>query len=251
MYERMAVVLAAGKGTRMESELPKVLCPALGRPMIHFVLDVLDSVGVGRQLVVVGHRADLVREELKDRPHVGFVEQTEQLGTGHAVQVCRDALSEHAGPVLVVTGDSPLIQKQSVERLFEEFDRHHPACIMGTLEKEDPAGLGRIVRDAAGEFLGIVEEKDATPEQLEIREVNMSTYLFQCGALLRALGRLTTDNEQAEYYITDCPGILKAEGEDVRALPVLRPCEALSVNTVEDLAAVEAEMRRLGYECAN
>jgi bifunctional UDP-N-acetylglucosamine pyrophosphorylase/glucosamine-1-phosphate N-acetyltransferase/UDP-N-acetylglucosamine pyrophosphorylase len=120
---------------------------------------------------------------------------------------------------------------------------------MGTLNSGDPAGLGRIVRDDEGNFRAIVEEKDATPAQREIREVNMSTYLFDCGALLSALDRLGNDNRQGEYYITDCPGILKADGLDVRALPVLKPCEALSINTLEDLRIVEEEMRRI--ECEN
>lgn len=249
MAERLAIILAAGKGTRMKSELPKVLCRTLNRPMIHFVLDALEKVGVDRVLVVVGHRADLVREELAGRNNVEFVDQTEQLGTGHAVKVCVPALDEFNGPVLIVTGDSPLIQTSSIERLFQEYDRERPACILGTLKKDDPFGLGRIVRTDEGEFLGIVEEKDATDEQRRINEVNMSTYVFDCRELLMALEQLRTENNQREYYITDCPGILKSLGKQVAALPVLKPCEALSINTFDDLAAVEAEMRKLGYLC--
>ncbi|MCA9225571.1 MAG: glycosyl transferase family 2, partial [Planctomycetales bacterium] len=149
----------------------------------------------------------------------------------------------------IVTGDSPLIQTSSIERLFQEYDRERPACILGTLKKDDPFGLGRIVRTDEGEFLGIVEEKDATDEQRRINEVNMSTYVFDCRELLMALEQLRTENNQREYYITDCPGILKSLGKQVAALPVLKPCEALSINTFDDLAAVEAEMRKLGYLC--
>jgi bifunctional UDP-N-acetylglucosamine pyrophosphorylase/glucosamine-1-phosphate N-acetyltransferase/UDP-N-acetylglucosamine pyrophosphorylase len=119
--------------------------------------------------------------------------------------------------------------------------------LLGTLHKPNPAGLGRIVRDAAGQFTGIVEEKDATDEQREITEVNMSTYVFAGPELLHALDQLKNDNRQKEFYLTDCPGILQREGKRVEALPVLQPCEALSINTVEELQSVEAEMRRLGY----
>lgn len=246
MTQAIAVVLAAGKGTRMESELPKVLVPAGGRPMIEFVLTALREAGIGRILVVVGYRADQVRETLKGWHNLEFVDQPEQLGTGHAVKMCREQLAADAGPVLIVTGDSPLLQVDSVKQLLQLYAAEQPACILGTLLKEDPFGLGRIVRDPQGNFLGIVEEKDATAEQRAIREVNMSTYVFARQELVPVLDRLSNSNVQREYYITDAPGILRAEGKDVRALPVLKPCEALSVNRVSDLPAVEQAMRQLG-----
>ncbi len=246
MTKRLAIVLAAGKGTRMKSDLPKVLCPVRGRPMIHFVLESLRASGVAQIVVVVGYRGDLVRTALAGQADLEYVEQTEQLGTGHAVKVCRDQLTRHDGPVLIVTGDSPLTQAESVSALFQEFDTGKPVCVLGTLHKANPHGLGRIVRDADGEFAAIVEEKDATDEQRALTEVNMSTYVFDAQKLVGALDQLTDSNQQKEYYITDCPGILRAQGDGVRALPVLKPCEALSVNTVEDLAVVEAEMQRMG-----
>jgi bifunctional UDP-N-acetylglucosamine pyrophosphorylase/glucosamine-1-phosphate N-acetyltransferase/UDP-N-acetylglucosamine pyrophosphorylase len=244
MNEPLAIVLAAGKGTRMESDLPKVLVPACGRPLIEYVLDVLDAAGLRRVLVVVGYRAEDVRRALADRERLVFVEQKEQLGTGHAVQVCRPHLVDHDGPVLVVTGDSPLLQADSIRTLLDLFSSERPACIVGTLYKDDPRGLGRIVRDEQGGFATIVEQKDATPEQSLITEVNMSTYVFDCQPLLPVLDKLGNDNEQGEYYITDCPGILRAAGREVRAVPVLKPCEALSVNNLADLVIVEQEMRR-------
>lgn len=249
MSKRLAVVLAAGKGTRMESDLPKVLMPACGRPIVEYVLDALEQVQVDRVIVVVGYRSDLVRETLSHRSNLEFVEQTEQLGTGHAVQVCKSHLVDHSGPVLVVTGDSPLIQSESLVHLFDLYDKERPACTMGTLLKDNPHGLGRIVRDPAGAFVGIVEEKDATEEQRKITEVNMSTYLFDCAELVPTLDQLSSDNQQGEYYITDCPGILTAAGKDVRALPVLKPCEALSINNLAELKIVEEEMQRL--QCGN
>jgi bifunctional UDP-N-acetylglucosamine pyrophosphorylase/glucosamine-1-phosphate N-acetyltransferase/UDP-N-acetylglucosamine pyrophosphorylase len=139
-----------------------------------------------------------------------------------------------------------MLQSRSLRALLDHFERHRPACLLGTLHKDNPQGLGRIVRDNEGRFATIVEEKDATDDQRRITEVNMSTYVFAGPELLRSLDQLKNDNRQREYYLTDCPAILKAEGHLVEALPVLQPCEALSINTVDELAAVEAELRRMG-----
>lgn len=247
MQNATAVVLAAGMGTRMKSDLPKVLFPVLGRPMIEYVLDALAAAGVGRVIVVVGYRADDVKQALSAHQNVEFVLQAERLGTGHAVQMAQPRLVDHQGPVVVVAGDSPMIQAVSVKSLLDHFGREQPACLLGTLHKANPQGLGRIVRDAAGNLEGIVEEKDATDEQRQLTEVNMSTYVFTGPELVHALGQLKNDNRQKEYYLTDCPGILKREGKLVQALPVLQPCEALSINTIDERALVEAEMQRLGY----
>jgi bifunctional UDP-N-acetylglucosamine pyrophosphorylase/glucosamine-1-phosphate N-acetyltransferase/UDP-N-acetylglucosamine pyrophosphorylase len=229
----------------MKSDLPKVLVPVLGRPMIHYVLEAVRAAGIARMLVVVGYRSDLVRAELDGQPGVEFVEQAEQLGTGHAVMMCRAPLAAHDGGVFILTGDSPLTQPASLKRLAAKFDEARPACLIGTAHKPDPTGLGRVVRDPAGNFLKIVEEKDASADERAIQEVNMSTYVFTAADLLWALKRLTTKNVQKEYYITDCPGMLQVAGKKVTAEPVLQPCEAMSINTLEELAAVEAEMRRI------
>lgn len=232
----------------MKSALPKVLCPVVDRPMIHFVLDSLQQAGIERQIVVVGYRAELVREALADRDgEIEFVVQREQLGTGHAVQMCRKALAHQLGPTIVVAGDSPLIQPSSLRTLLEQFHSSSPALLLGTLLKDDPRGLGRIVRDPSGDFLGIVEHKDATPEQLEIREVNMSTYIFDTPALLWALEQLSNDNAQSEYYLTDCPKLLRDAGRPVDASPVLESCEALSINNPQELQLVDETMRAMGY----
>jgi len=245
--EPVAVVLAAGMGTRMRSDLPKVLVPVLGRPMIEFVLDALTAAGINKTIVVIGYRADDVRATLANRKGLEYVLQTERAGTGHAVKMAKPNLLGQQGPVMVVAGDSPMIQASSICQLLAHFASHQPACLLGTLHKADPSGLGRIVRDASGGFQGIVEEKDATLEQRKITEVNMSTYVFSGPELLHALDLLKNENRQREYYLTDCPGILKSEGKLVEALPILQPCEALSINTVEELAQVGAEMRRMKY----
>lgn len=241
----LAIVLAAGKGTRMKSDLPKVLVQVCGRPMIDYVLDTLTAAGIERVAVVVGYRSDLVRQVIKDRPGIQFVEQTQQLGTGHAVMVCREVIAQNTGSVLVVTGDSPLMQAETIGTLLESFSRDSAACLLGTALKEQPAGLGRIVRDGSGEFLDIVEEKDATPEQRQITEVNMSCYVFSSPDLLYALDHLRAENAQREYYLTDAPGLLRKAGRKVAALPVLKPVETLSINTMDELALVEDEMRKL------
>lgn len=245
MSDPIAVILAAGKGTRMQSELPKVLCEVMGRPMIHFVLDALEASGFKKMIVVVGYKQELVREALVDRDGVEFAIQEEQLGTGHAVMVCRENLASQDGPVLIVAGDSPMIQVSSLKTLLDHFGETKPSCLLGTLKKENPHGLGRIVRDQNGEFLGIVEEKDANDEQRAITEVNMSTYIFDNQEMLGVLSELKNQNSQGEYYITDCPALLREHGKKVEALPVLKPCESLSINTVDELAIVDAEMRRL------
>jgi bifunctional UDP-N-acetylglucosamine pyrophosphorylase/glucosamine-1-phosphate N-acetyltransferase/UDP-N-acetylglucosamine pyrophosphorylase len=228
----------------MKSDLPKVLVPVAGRPMIHYVLDALQRGGVERMIVVVGYRADLVRDALRDRK-VEFAMQAQQLGTGHAVMACRELLVGHRGPVLVLAGDQPMTQPDSVAALLGEARREPVACLLGTAHKENPFGLGRVLRDAVGNFAGIVEEKDATDAQRRITEVNMSYYVFHWPELLPVLDELKADNVQKEYYITDAPGLLLRRGKKVRALDVLKPYESLSINTVEELAAVENAMQEM------
>ncbi len=246
--ECTAIILAAGKGTRMKSELPKVLCVAHGRPLLQYVISALKESGVHRLIAVVGYRGDLVRQTMAHEADLEYAVQAEQLGTGHAVMMCRELLESQTGPVVVVAGDSPMLQASSIAELLELFRETGAACVLGTLVHENPVGLGRIVRDQHGEFLRIVEEKDATEAEKKICEVNMSTYVFDCQTLLRGLEKLTDDNRQREYYITDLPQIFLNEGGVVRAYPVLKPIEALSVNTIEQLAEVERELERLGQQ---
>jgi bifunctional UDP-N-acetylglucosamine pyrophosphorylase/glucosamine-1-phosphate N-acetyltransferase/UDP-N-acetylglucosamine pyrophosphorylase len=234
--------MAAGKGTRMKSDLPKVLVPVCGRPMIEYVLDALTAGGIERIIAVVGYRAELVRSALDGRKNLTFALQAQQLGTGHAVMVCRYLLADHRGPVLIVAGDAPLMQADSVAALMAEYQRKPAACVIGTAYAENPAGLGRIVRDKDGKFLGIVEHRDASPAQRQIKEVSMSYYVFDCQIMLDALDYIRPNNDQGEYYITDLPRVLLSRGLEVRAVPVLKPCEVLAINSMQELAVVEAEM---------
>lgn len=248
---KKAVILAAGKGTRMKSPLPKVLFLVAGRPILDYVLDALETAGIDESILVVGYQAEQVRKATASRRGVLYVEQTQQLGTGHAVMSARSELLGYDGPVFVIAGDSPMLRPESVAALFDEYAQRKasgkPAsAILGTAIKENPFGMGRILRDADGEFLGVIEEKDANEQQRKITEINMSYYVFQTPDLLEALDALTTANAQREYYITDVPAILRGAGKTVLALPVLAPEESLGVNTVEDALAVESEMKRLG-----
>jgi UDP-N-acetylglucosamine diphosphorylase/glucosamine-1-phosphate N-acetyltransferase len=244
MKPPVAIVMAAGKGTRMKSDLPKVLVPVLGRPMIHYVIDALKEAGIARILVVVGYKADDVRASLAGFSDVEFVDQGEPLGTGHAVKSCLPQIEAHDGPVVVVTGDSPLTQSSSVARLVAEQGLLHCSCLLGSGYADNPFGLGRIVRDADKRFLKIVEEKDATPEEKVITEVNLSTYVFDAADLAEFLKQMGPSPVTGEYYVSDAPRYLLSVGKDVHALDVLQPCESYTINTQEELVRAEDEMRR-------
>ncbi|MDO4549629.1 MAG: NTP transferase domain-containing protein [Planctomycetia bacterium] len=243
-----AIILAAGKGTRMRSALPKVLTPLGDRPMIMYVLEALHKAGVSRRILIVGYQAERVQEALCAQTDLEYVFQNEQKGTGHAVSMCRQILQEYIaagdGPVMIVAGDAPLIQAETLRIMLDNWMQEPAACLIGTIFVENPTGMGRILRNAEGDFIGIVEEKDALPQEKEIREVNQSYYLFRASDLLDALEKLRPDNAQNEYYLTDCPRILHKEGKTVRALPVLRPVEAVSVNTPEELVIAEELLKK-------
>ena len=245
----IAIILAAGRGTRMGGDKPKVLFEAAGKPLVRWVLDALERAGVHRRVVVVGYRAEEVEATLAGIDGVTFALQKEQRGTGDAVAAAAADVAkavEEAGdarvPVLIVTGDSPMLQPSSIQRLLAAFEEHPTTCLLGTSLTDEPEGLGRVVRDADGRFLRITEHKDATEAERTIREVNMSTYLFDGRALLWSLSQLDTSNASGEYYLTDCPGLLQNRGDLVEARACLEPCERLSVNTPDQLATVAAAL---------
>ncbi|MGA0039558.1 MAG: NTP transferase domain-containing protein [Pirellulales bacterium] len=245
----LAVILAAGRGTRMGGDKPKVLFEAAGKPLVRWVLDALAKAGVQRRVVVVGYGAEQVEAALTGIEGETFALQREQRGTGDAVAAAADTIAEvvaEAGdarvPVLIVTGDSPMLQPTSIQRLLAAFEEQPTACLLGTAMTDEPEGLGRVVRDGDGRFVRIVEHKDATEAERLIREVNMSTYLFDGRGLLWSLSQLDTSNASGEYYLTDCPGLLQDRGDLVEARACLEPCERLSVNTPDQLAIVAAAL---------
>jgi UDP-N-acetylglucosamine diphosphorylase/glucosamine-1-phosphate N-acetyltransferase len=244
-----ALVLAAGQGTRMNSDLPKVLHRMAGRPLLAWVLDALDDLGIGRTLVVIGHQRERVRAEFPG-PDFEWVVQAEQRGTGHAVMVAGPQLADFTGTLLVVCGDTPLLGAPVLHDLLETHRGSGAAVTVLSTRVPDPRGYGRIVRDpAAGAdaIACIVEERDATPEQKRIDEINSSVYAFEYPALEQVLGQLTAQNSQSEYYLTDTVRLLLAAGHKVEAWCAPDYRELLGINTPEQLRDAEklhAEIRR-------
>ena len=237
-----AIVLAAGKGTRMNSARPKVLHEAAGRPLLHYVLDVCAEVEAA-VVVVVGHQADSVRESCAQRLGLTFAVQEPQLGTGHAVQVGLHAIAEEPdGPVLVLAGDVPLLRASTLRALCSLLQTSGGAAALVSFKATSPGSYGRVIRGSDGHVTGIVEAKDATREQLRIDEVNASLYVFDGHKLRSTIQNLRSDNAQGEFYLTDVIGMLVAKSERVEALIIEDPVEAAGVNTTQELAAVERQI---------
>lgn len=246
----VAVILAAGEGKRMKSDLPKVLHEAVGVTLVEHVGRAARSAGADRIIAIIGNQAELVRERLA---HTGweFAEQKKREGTADAVKCAVPALEGVTGDVLVLAGDVPVLQGSTLKTLMEKHAAEKSAATVLTARLPDPTGYGRILRDASGEFLGIIEHKDASEEQRAVDEVNSSIYAFRSDALLSALPRITNDNAQGEYYLTDALGILREDGERVIAVHAASPDEILGVNDRDQLAQVDAILRERGAGSAS
>jgi bifunctional UDP-N-acetylglucosamine pyrophosphorylase / glucosamine-1-phosphate N-acetyltransferase len=238
------VVLAAGKGTRMKSVLPKVLHPLAGRPIIEHVLCTVDRLEAESAVLVVGHGGDDVRAALADqRPTLQFVVQSPQLGTGHALLQTEPVLAGKSGTMLLLYGDVPLLETGTLQRLLERHRATRASATVLTAELDDPYGYGRIVRDADGRIRRIVEERDASGAERAIREVNSGIYAFDLAPLFPALHGLATDNAQGEYYLTDLVGTYRREGRTVETLCVDSATELRGVNSRVDLAELTSIVR--------
>lgn len=235
------VVLAAGKGTRMYSDIPKVLHPVGGRPMLGHVIDTARSLEPARIHVVVGYQAEQIREAFADDPDLNWVEQASQLGTGHAVQQAMPDIDDDSG-VLVLYGDVPLVGQGTVKALVSRLDQASLAVL--TLHTEQPRGLGRIIRDEEGRIAAIVEEKDASEEQRRIGEVNSGIIAARGERLRQWLNALDNDNAQGEYYLTDTVAMSRAEGEEVGALSTRDETEVQGINNRLQLALLERHWQR-------
>lgn len=232
---RAAIVLAAGKGKRMKSDIPKVLHRIHGRSMIAMVVDTLKSLNLDRIVVVVGFKGEMVEEELADYP-VSIVWQREQLGTGHAVMMGREALEDFDGTTLVALGDVPFLSTGTIENLFDTHHRTDAKATCLSAVVDDPAGYGRVVRDGDSDILKeIVEHKDASPEILKIDEINTGTFCFDNRLMFETLSQIKNDNAQGEYYLTDCVKILYNKGFRVSVVKAGNADEGLGVNSAEQL----------------
>lgn len=239
-----AVVLAAGQSTRMKSRLPKVMHEVCGLPMLAHVLNACRQADISKLYVVVGFGREVIHKAFATEPDVVFVEQAEQLGTGHAVQMCSDALAGFAGDVVVIAGDMPMIRSETLRDLVGGHRATGAAASLATTVLENPAGYGRIARTSNGDFERIVEHRDCTEEQLDIHEVNPSYYCFDWRTLVDALARITPDNAKKELYITDTLAIIRASGKTVRASTSVAAEDAVGINSRADLANVSQLMQR-------
>ena len=236
-----AVILAAGQGTRMRSNLPKVLHPLLGRPLASYALEAARQVSGERPVMVVGHGSQTVQSALGEAAE--YIIQEPQLGTGHAVMQTESLLRGKSDLIMVTYADMPLVTAETLQRLVDAHQASHAPLTMLTVFADDPRGFGRIVRDAAGYVQAIVEEAQATPEMRKIRELNPGVYCFQAGWLWDALKRIPL-SPRGEYYLTDLVGIAVADGLSVQALLVEDATQMIGINTRLHLAEAEALLRR-------
>jgi len=259
MAERVAIILAAGVSTRMNTQLAKVLHEVCGRPMLAYVLDACREIGVSKIYVVVGFSAEQVKGRFD--PHrfasnsaepqteaaaedIVWVQQDEQLGTAHAVLCCKEYLKDFDGEMLVLCGDGPLIRAETLKTLIEKHESGQSAATLATAVLDDPSGYGRIIRDAYGNMQGIVEDSDCTPGQLAIKEINPSYYLFNSKVLFEALENVKPDNVKKEYYLTDALSGIIGTGHKVLAITAVQPEEAVGINSRAQLSAASKIMQQ-------
>lgn len=238
-----AIILAAGKSTRMKSNRPKPLMEVCGKPMLGWILDACFAAEVTRALVVVGYGKDEITGQFGSDRRIHFVEQTEQLGTGHAARTCEPLLKGQGGDVFILAGDVPLIRAEILTTLLRAHRQDRAAASMATAVLHDPTGYGRIVRDAEGQFAEIVEDADCTPAQREIHEVFPSYYCVKTEELLFALTRLKNNNKKGEYYLTDIYGILQKAGKEITAVQAVTAEDVIAPNTRRQLAEADEAMQ--------
>lgn len=233
-----AIILAAGKGKRMKSDLPKVLHHLGGKPMVEYVIHTAKAAGAGRIILVIGHKWEQTQGYLENLK-VGFAIQKEQLGTGHAVLQTKELLSDFEGEVLILCGDVPLLKTKTLKSLLQEHRKHKAAATVLTAILEDPSGYGRIIRDEKGAVREIVEDKDASADQKRVREINTGTFCFDKISLFSVLDKVDNNNRQGEYYLTDTLKLLLDRKLPVRAVVASDSSETMGVNSPEELEIAE------------
>ena len=247
MADTHVVVLAAGQGTRMKSDLPKVLHGIAGRPLIEHVLRTADTVNPETVTVIVGHRADIVQERLTSRSNITFALQRPQLGTAHALQQAEPALTGRSGTVVLLSGDVPLLTGKTLQRLVDTHRGAGAAATVVTATVERPYGYGRIVR-SGGRIARIVEERDASPAERQIKEINSGIYAFDLAPLFEALRSIASQNAQGEFYLTDLIAIYRRRKLPVETLMIENPEEIRGINSRTELAEVSRVVRQTKNE---
>lgn len=245
MKDTVSIILAAGKGERMKSNLAKVLHRIHGKPMVNYVLEAAINAGIRRNIIVVGHQSEEVRKTILEKfSFLEFVEQRRQLGTGHAVMKTKKILNGFDGDVVVLCGDVPLIKDKTLRRLIQEHKKRDVSCTLLTCEMKNPLGYGRIIHGKDGLVEKIVEEKDATPEEREIKEVNPAIYCFDKNDLFSCVSQLKRENKQGEYYLTDVIGIMRMRGMRIAAIKIRNSLEVKGVNSLKELKEVSLIISR-------
>lgn len=243
------VIMAAGKGTRMKSDLPKVLHPAGGRPVVTYVIDKSKTLNPETIVLVIGHQAEKVREAT-EQYQVSYALQMPQLGTGHAVMQTEPLLKDFDGEVIILSGDAPLFTTATLRALVEFHRSRGAVATVLTAALDDPTGYGRVIRDNGGEeVLKIVEQKDASDEEKAVTEINSGVYVFNARELFTALHGITNQNAQEEYYLTDVFGICFNGGKKVCAFKIDDPNEIRGINTPEQLREAELLLQTETYAC--
>ncbi|MFZ3578496.1 bifunctional UDP-N-acetylglucosamine diphosphorylase/glucosamine-1-phosphate N-acetyltransferase GlmU [Virgibacillus sp. DJP39] len=243
MKKRYAVILAAGQGTRMKSKLYKVLHPVMGRPMVQHVMNQIKTANLDQIVTVVGFGAEAVEEKIGNGNESKFVIQEEQLGTGHAVQQAEALLKDKEGTTIVVCGDTPLITGQTFQELFDHHEQENASATILSTKVDNPTGYGRVIRNNTGEVERIVEQKDASESELNVKEINTGTYCFDNKSLFRALKEVSNENAQGEYYLPDVIEILRGHDKKVSAFSTPNEEETLGVNDRVALAQAEKVMK--------
>ena len=243
MSSLKAVILAAGKGTRMKSDLPKVVHTIDGKCLVDYVIEAAKGAGAEEICLVVGYKHEIVKKRIAHKEEVSFVLQEEQLGTGHAVRCAREFLGDN-GETLILFGDTPLITAETLRRLADYHRSQKNTVTVLSAKIDDPTGYGRIIRDEKGVFVKSVEHKDASEKELGSHEINSGMYLFDTKELCEALGQIRPNNAQGEYYLPDTLEIIKEKGLKVDAFALESPEDIEGVNDKEQLAAAEKIIQR-------
>jgi bifunctional UDP-N-acetylglucosamine pyrophosphorylase / glucosamine-1-phosphate N-acetyltransferase len=244
MSEIVAIILAAGISSRMNTKLPKVLHEVCGRPMLAYVIDACRQADIQKLYVIVGYGKEQVRNYFGNDKSIVWVEQAEQKGTGDAVMCCKKHLANFTGDTLVLCGDGPLIRTETLKTLMEKHQREMSAATLATAMLDDPSGYGRIIRDSNGNIQGIVEDGDCSPQQKATKEVNPSYYCFKNKILFEALDKITPDNVKKEYYLTDALHLIIEAGHKAAAVTAVAAEDAMGINSRQQLSEAGKIMQR-------